>query len=84
MMQNLKIVCDGCLYSQLVVLNHRLVVAAVLGTGSPPLDAGTDGSSEQKQRPQKRKSVSWAPDESLRKIHIFDLDEAERGRWRLT
>jgi protein phosphatase 1 regulatory subunit 10 len=45
---------------------------------SPPPDAESSGNIEEKRRPKKRKSVSWAPEESLRKVHTFVLDETER------
>jgi hypothetical protein len=55
------------------------VMSARTGSDSPPPDAESSGNIEEKRRPKKRKSVSWAPEESLRKVHTFVLDETERS-----
>ncbi|XP_062515521.1 serine/threonine-protein phosphatase 1 regulatory subunit 10-like [Corticium candelabrum] len=51
---------------------------AVASESSPPPDAEPTATGDEKRKSKKRKSVSWAPDEKLRKIHMFVLDETER------
>ena len=30
---------------------------------------------------KKKKKVTWASDDSLTKMHYFEMDESERGKW---